>query len=158
MPLQQSTASIKSSLGSIAIKHNQRREASGRIIRSILLKKDTRQSQSSSMVYSEQQVPFSNAEKESKPPRPQNIQLFSKDVNGAAEDKVMGSDLHGLSGEKLEKRTRNKDRPDRTVWAPLRRSDGPHTSNESLLSCTSQSAQLQPDPGEGVVLFLARIT
>ncbi|CAL5401750.1 unnamed protein product [Camellia sinensis] len=140
-----SLQSVKNSLGSSAPKQNQRRETSGRMIRSILLNKDARQIQSSSAVHSEQKILASNLDKDKRPPRPQNVQLFSKDTNGELEDKVVGNDLHGLSGEKQEKRTRNKDRPDRGVWTPLRRSDGSHASDESLSSSTSQSTLLQPD-------------
>ncbi|KAA8545457.1 hypothetical protein F0562_020241 [Nyssa sinensis] len=148
MTLQQTAASpVKKSPGS-TLKQNQRREASGRIIRSILLNKDARQSQSSSVVQSEQQIQTSNLEKDKRPPRPLNVQLFFKDTNGAQEDKV-GNDLLGFSSEKQEKRTRNKDRPDRGVWTPLRRSDGSHASDESLQSSTSQAAQLLPDFSEG---------
>lgn len=40
--------------------------------------------------------------------------------------KCAGKDYHasGTISEKQERRTRNKDRPDRVVWAPLRRGDG----------------------------------
>ncbi|XP_073024209.1 uncharacterized protein [Primulina eburnea] len=44
--------------------------------------------------------------------------------------------------EKQERRTRNKDRPDRGVWAPFLRSDGSHASDESLSSNTYQTTQL----------------
>ncbi|GMP63139.1 hypothetical protein CsSME_00024949 [Camellia sinensis var. sinensis] len=144
-----SLQSVKNSLGSSAPKQNQQRETSGRMIRSILLNKDARQIQSSSAVHSEQKILAANLDKDKRPPRPQNVQLFSKDTNGELEDKVVGNDLHGLSGEKQEKRTRNKDRPDRGVWTPFRRSDGSHASDESLSSSTSQSTLLQPDFAEG---------
>ncbi|CAL5377982.1 unnamed protein product [Camellia sinensis] len=84
-----------------------------------------------------------------RPPRPQNVQHFFEDTNGSLEDNVVGNDLHGVSSEKQEKRTRNKDRPDHGVWTPLRRSDGSHASDESLSSSASQSTQLQPDSAEG---------
>lgn len=119
------------------------------MIRSILLNKDARQTQSSSVAHSEQQIRTSNMEKDKRPPRPHNVQLLAKDANGVLEDKFTGNDLHGLSSEKQERRTRNKDRPDRGVWTPLRRSDGSHASDESLSSFTSQSTQLQPDSVEG---------
>ncbi|GMP39438.1 hypothetical protein CsSME_00010273 [Camellia sinensis var. sinensis] len=149
MSLQQSASSVKNSLGSSGFKQNQRREPSGRIIRSILLNKDARQSQSSSVVRSEQKIQASNLEKDKRPPRPQNVQHFFKDTNGSLEDNVVGNGLHGVSSEKQEKRTRNKDRPDRGVWTPLRRSDGSHASDESLSSSASQLTQLQPYSAEG---------
>uniref|UniRef100_A0A5B7ATQ2 Putative regulator of nonsense transcripts UPF3 isoform X1 n=1 Tax=Davidia involucrata TaxID=16924 RepID=A0A5B7ATQ2_DAVIN len=150
MSLQQSaTSPVKNALGSTSLKQNQRRDVSGRMVRSILLNKDARQSQSTSVVQSELQIQTSHLEKDKRPPRPPSVQLFLKDTNGAPEDKVVGNDLHGFSSEKQEKRTRNKDRPDRGVWTPLRRSDGSHASDESLSSSTSQSARLLPDSMEG---------
>ncbi|KAE9446819.1 hypothetical protein C3L33_21274, partial [Rhododendron williamsianum] len=63
----------------VALKQNQRREASGRIIRSILLNKDARQRQSSSVVHSEQENQASNQDKDNRPPRAQ-VKLFLKDT------------------------------------------------------------------------------
>ncbi|KAA8536595.1 hypothetical protein F0562_029073 [Nyssa sinensis] len=147
MTLQQSvTSPVKNALGSTSLKQNQRRDASGRVVRSILLNKDARHT---SVVQSEQQIQTSNLDKEKRPPRPPNVQLLMKDTNGAPDDKVVGNDLHGFCSEKQEKRTRNKDRPDRGVWTPLRRSDGSHASDESLSSSTSQPARLLPDSSEG---------
>uniref|UniRef100_A0A7N0V3W2 Uncharacterized protein n=1 Tax=Kalanchoe fedtschenkoi TaxID=63787 RepID=A0A7N0V3W2_KALFE len=79
--------------------------------------------------------------------RGSNVQVPSKDVNGI-EDKVSGSNEYG-SNDRLEKRTRNRDRPDRGVWTPLHRSDGSHASSESL-SSTSQYTQSAFDSSEGV--------
>ncbi|KAM7474570.1 hypothetical protein LguiB_021813 [Lonicera macranthoides] len=143
-PQHSATSPIKNSYGSNVPRHNQRRDASGRIIKGILLNKDTRQSRSS-MGHSEQQIQTSNQERDKRPPRPS----FLKDTNGAPEDKVIGNDLHGFSAERQEKRTRNKDRPDRGVWTPLRRSEGSHASDESLSSSTSQPALPLIDSTEG---------
>ncbi|KAG8646045.1 regulator of nonsense transcripts UPF3 isoform X3 [Manihot esculenta] len=134
----QNTTSFDKNQTSSVLKQSQRREATGRIIRSILLHKDSRQNHSSG-VQSEQQTQTSNLEKDKRPPRPQHVQLILKDANGASDDKVVGNDLHSFSGEKQEKRTRNKDRPDRGVWAPLRRSDGSCPSDESSLFSASHS-------------------
>ncbi|KAI8026434.1 Regulator of nonsense transcripts UPF3 [Camellia lanceoleosa] len=112
MSLQQSASSVTNSLASSGFKQNQRRKPSGRIIRSTLLNKDARQSQSSSVVCSEQKIQASNLEKDKRTPRPQNVQHFLKDTNGSLEDSVVGNGLHGVSSEKQEKRTRNKDSPD----------------------------------------------
>ena len=90
------------------------------------------------MFQTEQQSQASNLEKEKRPPRPPHIQLASKETNGAQDDKVVGNDVHSFVSEKQDKRTRNKDRPDRGVWTPLRRSDGSHASDESLSSSASQ--------------------
>nr|GMD06997.1 regulator of nonsense transcripts UPF3-like [Ipomoea batatas] len=142
--LQHNVAShFKNSLTSSAPKTNQRREASGRIIRSILLK-DARQNQSSSTAQSEQQVP----EREKRPPRPPSVQLSQRDCNGLPEDKFAGNDSLNVHVDKLEKRTRSRDRPDRGVWTPLRRPDNSHASDEYLSSSTSQSTQAQ-DSAEG---------
>nr|GMD04937.1 shaggy-related protein kinase kappa [Ipomoea batatas] len=142
--LQHNVAShFKNSLTSSAPKTNQRREASGRIIRSILLK-DARQNQSSSTAQSEQQVP----EREKRPPRPPSVQLSQRDCNGLPEDKFAGNDSLNVHVDKMEKRTRSRDRPDRGVWTPLRRPDNSHASDEYLSSSTSQSTQAQ-DSAEG---------
>ncbi|KAJ6706674.1 UPF3 REGULATOR OF NONSENSE TRANSCRIPTS-LIKE PROTEIN [Salix purpurea] len=78
----------------------------------------------------------SNLEKDRHPPRPPHA-LVLKDANGTLDDKVVGNDLHGFPNEQ-ERRTRNKDRPDRVVWT-LRRSDGSYASDESLSSSASLS-------------------
>lgn len=136
---------VRNIIGSGPLKHNQQREGSGRIIRSILINKDSRQSQSF-VGQSEQQIQTSNSEKEKRPPRIPHAQLASKDTNSTPENKVVANDFPGFYSEKQEKRSRNKDKPDRGVWAPLRRSDGTHASEESLSSGTSQ---LLLDSSEG---------
>ncbi|CAI9101532.1 OLC1v1038875C1 [Oldenlandia corymbosa var. corymbosa] len=141
-PIQQSTNAPAKTSPSSAVKQNQRREASGKIIRSILLK-DNRQS---SVIRSEQQSQASNMDKDRRPPRPPSVSLLQKDGN--VDDKVH-ADFHGQHSEKQERRSRNKDRPDRVVWTPLRRSDGSHTSDESLSSSASQSVA---DSAEGAQL------
>ncbi|CAN1305930.1 Regulator of nonsense transcripts UPF3 [Linum perenne] len=126
------------------IPSNHRREGGGRIIRSILLK-DHHQG---SDALSEQQNQ-SNVNKEKRPPRPPQGQLALKDANGTQDDKAAGND--SLANEKHERRTRNKDRPDRVVWTPLRRSDGSYASDESLSSSASQSAVSGIDSSLGAV-------
>lgn len=138
----QQSGSVKNIISSPALKQNQRRENSGRIIRGILLNKDTRQNQASGL-HSEQQI--SNLEKDKRPPRPSHVQLVMKDTNGVSDDKVIVNDLHS---EKQERRTRNKDRPDRAAWT-LRRSDGSHQSDESLSSSASQLSLSAVDSSEG---------
>lgn len=145
---QQSVISpIKNYAGSISTKQNQRREGSGRIIRGILLNRDQRPTQSS-VIQAEQQIQNLNLEKDKRPPRPPHVQLGFKDANGAPENKVAGNDMHVFSSEKQDKRTRNRDRPDRGVWT-LRRSDGSHASDESLSSSVSQPTQLSFESSEG---------
>ncbi|KAL5856751.1 hypothetical protein ACOSQ3_004209 [Xanthoceras sorbifolium] len=143
---QNAASSVKHILGSQALK-NQRREGSGRIIRGILLNRDAHHSQSSS-VQSEQQGQNSNLEKDRRPPRSPHVQLVLKDTNGASDDKVGANELHRSCSEKHERRTRNKDRPDRGVWT-LRRSDGSYASDESLSSTASQPSLSAVDSSEG---------
>ncbi|KAH9750844.1 smg4 upf3 domain-containing protein [Citrus sinensis] len=138
----QQSASVKNIISSPALKQNQRRENSGRIIRGILLNKDARQNQASGL-HSEQQI--SNLEKDKRPPRPSHVHLVMKDTNGVSDDKVIVNDLHS---EKQERRTRNKDRPDRAAWT-LRRSDGSYQSDESLSSSASQLSLSAVDSSEG---------
>lgn len=150
LSLKRTTASRVTNAGGVAVpRQNHRREASGKIIRSILLNKNSRQSPS--VLHSEAQIQTSNQE-DKRPPRPSNVQLFLRDANGVSEDRVVANDLHGFCTEKQEKRTRNKDRSDRGVWTPLRRSDGSHASDESLSSATSQHTQSLLDPAEGVII------
>ncbi|XP_071697214.1 regulator of nonsense transcripts UPF3-like isoform X2 [Rutidosis leptorrhynchoides] len=136
---QQGLSSMKLSHGSGGPKQNQQRDASsGRIIRSILVNKDARQNQSENNHTSNR-----DSMDNRRPPRPSNAVPLSKDSNRLPDD----HDLQGSYSEKQDKRsTRNKDRPDRGVWTPLRRSDGSHASDESL---NSQSAQVPSDSAEG---------
>ncbi|KAL5567391.1 hypothetical protein UlMin_030555 [Ulmus minor] len=121
--------------------HNQRREGSGgRIIKSILLNKDARHTQSSG-AHSDLHSQTPNREKDRRHPRPQHVQLVLKDSNGVPDYKAVGSDVHGFFSEKQERRAKNKDRPDRGVWAPRNRSDGSFANDESLSSTASQPAR-----------------
>ncbi|GFQ03956.1 regulator of nonsense transcripts upf3 [Phtheirospermum japonicum] len=141
--LQQNVASpAKTSHSSAPLRQNQRREASGRIIRSILQNRDTRQPSSGS------QSATSNQDREKRPPRPPSLQSFQRDTNGAPEDnKVVPNNI---PIEKQERRTRNKERPDRGVWTPLRHSDGSHASDESLSSSSASQTSPVVDSAEGV--------
>ncbi|KAG6422147.1 hypothetical protein SASPL_118710 [Salvia splendens] len=143
--LQQNTVSPDKAA---AQKHNQQREASGKIIRSILLSKDTRQNQPSLGSQSELLIQSPNQERDKKPPRPPSLQSLPKDTNGVPEDKLVSNDLHAGPTEKQERRARNKDRPDRGVWTPLRRSDGLHSSDDSLSLSASQISEAG-DSAEG---------
>ncbi|CAN0880617.1 Regulator of nonsense transcripts UPF3 [Linum grandiflorum] len=142
MRQQNVIASGKHATSSSTVKQNHRREAGGRVIRSILLK-DPHQA---SDAHSEQQNQ-SNVNKDKRPPRPPQGQVAFKDANGTPDDKAAGND--SLASEKHERRTRNKDRPDRVVWTPLRRSDGSYASDESLSSSASQSAVSSIDSSQG---------
>lgn len=112
--LQGAVSHVTSLSSSSASRPVQRREAGGgRLIRSILLNNEA--SQSSAAVQPQQKSRHNE-------PLP-----FSSDVDAKKEsdDKFVKKDRHvlGSTSEKNEKRTRNKDRADRGVWAPLRRGD-----------------------------------
>ncbi|OVA16332.1 Regulator of nonsense-mediated decay [Macleaya cordata] len=143
---QSVTSPVKSSPGLTALKQSQRREASGRVIRSILSNTVARQNQSSTVFQSEQKIQTLNLEKVKRPPRPTYMRSVVKDhlsthshaawsadcdEKKSWDDKIVGNDLHILSSinEKQEKRTRNRDRSDRGVWT-LRRSDGSDASDD----------------------------
>lgn len=145
---QQNAVSPEKASHSAPPRHNQQREASGRIIRSILLSRDSLQNQPTSGSQSEARVQSLNQDREKKPPRPPSLQSLQKDINGAPEDKIVSNDLHAAPTEKQDRRARNKDRPDRGVWTPLRRSDG-HSSDESLPLSASQTSQIV-DSAEGL--------
>lgn len=129
---------------SVGLKLNQRPDASGRIIRSILLNKELRPSQSSSSVQAEQKLQGSNAERSKRPPRPSNMKSGGPVSTGeqsssgsdyvgkrSVEDKSSGNELHGFAvgREKPDRRTRSRERNDRGVWTP-RRSDSSPAGNE----------------------------
>ncbi|XP_077249722.1 regulator of nonsense transcripts UPF3-like isoform X2 [Tasmannia lanceolata] len=74
------TLPVRNSPDSTTLKQNQRCEASGRVIRSILLNKEPRQNQSpAAVVQSEQQMPTLNIEKDKRPPRPSSMHSVLKD-------------------------------------------------------------------------------
>lgn len=137
------TSSAKMIVGSTVLKQSQRHEGSGRIIRSILSKKELRQSQYSRAL-SEQQIQTSNLEKEKQPPRPLHVQLILKGSNGTPENKIGVHDSH-VSSERQERHVRHKDRPDRGVWTS--RFNGADVS-------FSSPASSQVDPLEGKCFIL----
>ncbi|XP_016727206.2 regulator of nonsense transcripts UPF3 isoform X1 [Gossypium hirsutum] len=139
---QNFTSPIKTILRSTPTKLNSRRE--NRIIRGILLNKDSRQSQCPGF-QSEQHIETSNLKKERRPPWHPQANLGLKDACNASDGNVAGNHLHGA--KKLERRSRNKDRTDHGVWT-LRHSDGSCASDESLPSSASQSAQILIDSSE----------
>ncbi|OWM84867.1 hypothetical protein CDL15_Pgr027654 [Punica granatum] len=137
---------MKNVMGSSMSRQNHRQEGSGRIIKSILVNKEARQGLSA--FQSDNQTQTSYLDREKRPPRAPNVQVVSRDANGFPEEKSSVTDSHGFGSEKQERRTRNKDRPDRGVWAPLRRSDGSHASDESISSASSSVKSLV-DSSEG---------
>lgn len=145
-------------------KQNQRREASGRLIRSILLNNEARQSQSTTGT--QHKIQILSSENGQRPSRRfgsrsgLNNQVSNHDaaqINSegdsrrALDEKFIKRDLHGLgSSAKTEKRTRNKDRPDRGVWTPLRRSDVSNAGNDHSSSSLAQPTQSNPESAEGM--------
>lgn len=125
------------------LKQNQRHEGSGRIIRSILSKKELRQSLSSRAA-SEQQIQTSILEKEKQPSRPVHVQLILRGTNGTPENKIGMHDSH-VSSERQERHARLKDRSDRGVWTS--RSNG---GDESFSSAASSHV----DPLEGTCFII----
>ncbi|GAB2292922.1 hypothetical protein Dimus_027149 [Dionaea muscipula] len=135
-------------------------DASGRIIRGILLNKETRQNQPSA-VQSEQRLQSITSERGKRPPRPASIRssasgyAFSNEPSPVSSDPVgkrTGDDKFGANHqngmiiirEKQERRTRNRERLDHGVWTPLRRSDPLHASPEHM----SHSSQTIPKSHE----------
>ncbi|PKU82009.1 regulator of nonsense transcripts UPF3 [Dendrobium catenatum] len=116
--------------------HIQRLEVPGRIIKSILSKEGNQVSASQP----DHQFITVNIENDKRPPRPpvqqsnlkdhasSSLHTFVSDADGKSHkvDKAASSELYAnvsIRDNKIEKRMRNKDRPDRGVWAPLHRSD-----------------------------------
>ncbi|XP_008795266.2 regulator of nonsense transcripts UPF3-like isoform X2 [Phoenix dactylifera] len=160
---QNVTTTVRSS-PTLTSKQNQRLEASGRIIRTILSNEGGQSYMASSQP--EQHMHTTNLEKDKRPARPPSARSISKDrVSSSSspasisdsgdkryiDDMVAMSYKHGSVSisDKHEKRTRNKDRPDRGVWAPLRRSDRSQ-SNDGTLSSSSEAAQILVDSLENV--------
>ncbi|GKV16205.1 hypothetical protein SLEP1_g26881 [Rubroshorea leprosula] len=152
---------VTNSSTSPALGQNRSREAGGRLIRSILLNNEA--SQSSAAAQPQQKAQTIGLEYIKRPPRPSNTQLgmnghvtnnepssFGSDVDSKrmSDDRFGKKEKHSLgsTGEKHEKRTRNKDRPDRGVWAPLRRADFPQAKEHC--SHALQSSQLPSDSVE----------
>jgi len=167
-PLQQQgeTSAVGNITTTGAPKQIQRRDSNGRLIRSILLSNEARQSQTSTTMQPQQKTQSSNLENGKRPPRSINAQSglnghMSKndspafnhdgDVKRTLDDRFVRKDGHGMGtlSEKQEKRTRNKDRPDRGVWTPLRRSDVTQATGEY----SSQSTQVHSNLSEGIIVM-----
>ncbi|OMO66623.1 Regulator of nonsense-mediated decay, UPF3 [Corchorus olitorius] len=126
---QGASSSTANSPGSTAPRQSQRREAGGRLIRSILLSNEAGQNQPSAAIQPQQKSQTMGSDNGKRPPRPTNTRS-------------------GSGTEKHEKRTRNKDRPDRGVWAPLRRSDASQASEERSSPSMPQSAHASSNSTE----------
>ncbi|KAL1828300.1 hypothetical protein DCAR_0207503 [Daucus carota subsp. sativus] len=136
LSLKQTTSSpVKNSIGVTAPRQNNQQEASGKIIKGILLNKDLRKNTSMVQFNTRNQVLYQ--EKDKKVPHSPKEKTFL-DANGN----------NSVKTEKQEKRARNKGRPERGVWTALSRSEGSNASNESLPSANSVHSQ-SLDPREG---------
>lgn len=114
---QQSVTPMKNTPPSSS-RQDQRLEASGRIIRTILSNKEGRHGIASQH---EQEGHIINAEKDKRPPRVPNSRSIVKDQTLENAEKSHFDEKHNhLHGEKMERHARNRDRPDRGVWAPRR--------------------------------------
>uniref|UniRef100_A0ACD5UQW1 Uncharacterized protein n=1 Tax=Avena sativa TaxID=4498 RepID=A0ACD5UQW1_AVESA len=104
-------------------RQDQRHEASGRIIKTILSNKEGRHGIASQH---EQDGHMINADKDKRPPRVPNSRSIVKDQTVENAEKSHYDDKHihlhgsGTISEKIERHARNRDRPDRGVWAPRR--------------------------------------
>ncbi|KAG7025200.1 Regulator of nonsense transcripts UPF3 [Cucurbita argyrosperma subsp. argyrosperma] len=160
--LQLQSATSSGTSPASASKHNQRREASGSMIRSILLNNESRHGQTSSGAPSHQKIQILNSDNGKRLPRSINARSGSNDMSSnepnpsglegdgkrPSDGKPSKKELHGLGSlsEKQEKRIRNKDRPDRGVWAPRSRSDASVSQLEE--SSVAQSSHLLSDSVE----------
>ncbi|KAE8724274.1 Regulator of nonsense transcripts UPF3 [Hibiscus syriacus] len=110
--------------GSTTSRQGQRRKAGGKLIRSILLRDEAGQNQASAAVQPQQKTQAMSPDAVKKPPQTTNPRL-------------------GSGSEKHEKRTRNKDRLDRGVWASLNRSDFSQSSEERLTPPMSSRTSME---------------
>ncbi|XP_010542917.1 PREDICTED: regulator of nonsense transcripts UPF3-like isoform X2 [Tarenaya hassleriana] len=132
---QNETASVGSSSAS---RQSQKSDVGRRLIRGILLKHEPQLSQSSSSVHPEQKAPSSEVENSKRPPR---------SANTRADGKFAGKDYHGPGAlsEKQERRTRNKEGPDRIMWAPLHRTDGLNVSEDHQSSSAANNGEVKDE-------------
>ncbi|GJN02872.1 hypothetical protein PR202_ga20261 [Eleusine coracana subsp. coracana] len=103
-------------------RQDQRHETSGRIVKTILSNKEVHNANSSQH---EQEGHMLNTEKDKRPPRVLNSRSIVKDhivENAERSQFEKPNHLHGSVpiGEKIERHARNRERPDRGVWAPRR--------------------------------------
>ncbi|XP_042378953.1 regulator of nonsense transcripts UPF3-like [Zingiber officinale] len=139
---------------------SKKNQTSGRIIKSILTKEGRMDFSFINTTHTEQQMQVANVE-DKHPSRPPSASLNSKDhipcissLASVSDDdkkytdgKAAVDNKHvSVSSEKHERRTRNKDRPDRGVWAPLRRPDRSQ-SNDRI---PPEVVQLSANSSEGL--------
>nr|CAB3484580.1 unnamed protein product [Digitaria exilis] len=132
-------------------RQDQRLEAGGRIIKTILSNKEVRSSNPSQH---EQEGHMLNTERDKRPPRVLNPRTIVKDhiVENAERSHFdeKPNHLHGSApvGEKIERHARNRDRPDRGVWAPRRYDKS--TSGGGSHASSSEFPQMQSYSGDNL--------
>ncbi|XP_062225714.1 regulator of nonsense transcripts UPF3-like isoform X2 [Phragmites australis] len=130
-------------------RQDQRLEASGRIVKTKLSNKEVRNANTSQH---EQEGHMFNTEKDRRPPRGLNSRSIVKDqiVENSERSHFdeKANHLHGSvpTGEKIERHARNRDRPDRGVWAP--RSYDKSASGGGLHTSSSEFALMQSNSGD----------
>ncbi|KAK4758385.1 hypothetical protein SAY87_019686 [Trapa incisa] len=124
---------------------NEASEGGRRIIRRILVNKEGHQDRIP--FQADNQIQTKYHDKEKRPPGAQNVQAIPIDTNEFIEEKISINDLHGFGSDKQERRIRNKDRPDRGVWAPLQHSDGFRANDDSLFSTSLPAKSLVNSSG-----------
>lgn len=145
---QQSLTPVKN-LPPSSSRQDQRLEGSGRIIKTILSNKEVRSSNPSQH---EHEGHMFNTEKDKRPPRALNPRTIAKDQIVENADRShfdeKPSHLHGSApiGEKVERHARNRDRPDRGVWAPRRYDKS--TSGGGSHASSSELPQMQSHSGD----------
>uniref|UniRef100_A0A804MFT9 UPF3 domain-containing protein n=1 Tax=Zea mays TaxID=4577 RepID=A0A804MFT9_MAIZE len=147
---QQSSTPVKN-IPPSSSRLDKRSEANGRIIKTVLSNKEVRSSNPSQH---EQEGQMFNTEKDKRPPRALNPRTIVKDqvVENAERSHFdeKNNYLHSSApiGEKVERHARNRDRPDRSVWAPRRYDKSPPGGVSHALS--SDFSQMQSHSGDNV--------
>jgi hypothetical protein len=149
----------KGTPGTLTLKQNQRSESSGRIGRGMLSTKDLQLPVTSSNAEQQNQLFLTSYEKDKRPPKHPSLRSGLKDLGSGLASPSSFVDINSKNfqdeknthiTERQDRRTRNKDRPDRPVWTPRRRSDGSSISDASQLSLEPLvTAKFQSGP-EGV--------
>lgn len=129
-------------------RQDQRIEAGGRIIKTILSNKEARSSNPSQH---EQEGHMFNTERDKRPPRVLNPRTIVKDQIAENAERSQFDEKPNLQGsapvgEKIERHARNRDRPDRGVWAPRRydkstSGGGSHASSPEFPQMPSHSGE-----------------
>lgn len=150
------TSPGKGTPGSLTLKQNQRSESSGRIGRGMISTKDLQLPVTSSNTEQPNQLFLTSSEKDKRPPKHPGPRCGLKDHGSGLASPSSFADVNSKNfqdeksthtTERQDRRTRNKDRPDRPVWTPRRRSDGPSVSDASQPSSESLvSAKFQSGP------------